>query len=104
MTIGEDFVSLLGRLQQAVERQHRIVISAVAYSEMRFGEIGKKPSPKQPVLVRGFWVESMIFTLGTRVPSMLLPRLSAIYPTWVHRLAATTQPLLVTPSQEVLYL
>ena len=37
----EQPLSVLELLQQTVERQHRIVISAITYSEMRFGEVGK---------------------------------------------------------------
>ena len=50
----EQPLSVLERLQQTVERQHRIVISAITYSEMRFGEIGKKSSSKHGILVREF--------------------------------------------------
>lgn len=50
----EQPLSVLERLQQTVERQHRIVISAITYSEMRFGEVGKKSSPKHGILVREF--------------------------------------------------
>ncbi|MBP2199944.1 hypothetical protein JOJ88_005485 [Pantoea cypripedii] len=31
-------------LQQAVLRNHRILVSAITYAEMRFGAIGKKAS------------------------------------------------------------
>ncbi|MFA8326693.1 PIN domain-containing protein [Burkholderia ubonensis] len=44
----------LSRLQSCVGAQHRIVVSAVTYAEMRFGAIGKKASPKHADLVTAF--------------------------------------------------
>ena len=44
----------LERLALEVKNQNRIVISAVTYAEMRYGEIGKKASPKHAVLVNEF--------------------------------------------------
>ena len=46
--------SVLARLALEVKKQNRIVISAVTYAEMRYGEIGKKASPKHAVLVNEF--------------------------------------------------
>lgn len=46
--------SVLERLALEVKNQHRIVISAITYAEMRYGEIGKKASPKHAVLVNEF--------------------------------------------------
>ena len=46
--------SVLERLALEVKNQNRIVISAVTYAEMRYGEIGKKASPKHAVLVNEF--------------------------------------------------
>lgn len=45
---------VLKKLQACVDAQQRIVISAVTYSEMRFGAIGKKASPKHAVLMSAF--------------------------------------------------
>ncbi|KVA16630.1 PIN domain-containing protein [Burkholderia ubonensis] len=45
---------VLSRLQSCVGAQHRIVVSAVTYAEMRFGAIGKKASPKHADLVTAF--------------------------------------------------
>ena len=42
------------RLEQAVLRSHRIVMSAITYSEMRFGTTGPKVSPRHIVLVDAF--------------------------------------------------
>jgi len=50
----EQPVSVLFKLQEMVAAQHRIVISAITYAEMRFGTIGKKASPKHAVLVADF--------------------------------------------------
>lgn len=50
----EQPVSVLQKLQVAVNKQHRIVISAITYQEMQFGLIGKKASPKHAVLVAEF--------------------------------------------------
>ena len=46
--------SVLERLAKKKKNQNRIVISAVTYAEMRYGEIGKKASPKHAVLVNEF--------------------------------------------------
>lgn len=45
---------VLARLASAVALNHRIVISTITYSEMRFGQIGKKASPKHKLLVDEF--------------------------------------------------
>ena len=50
----ENPIEVLLKLQEKNQQQHEIVISAITYSEMRFGEIGKKASPKHSVLVRQF--------------------------------------------------
>lgn len=52
--IREHPVAVLQRLADAVTQQHRIVISSITYSEMRFGAIGKKASPKHSLLVDEF--------------------------------------------------
>lgn len=46
--------AVLKRLEQAVLRRHRIVVSAITYAEMRFGAIGKKASPRHALLVDAF--------------------------------------------------
>ncbi|MEH6003451.1 PIN domain-containing protein [Klebsiella pneumoniae] len=46
--------ALLKRLEQAVLRRHRIVVSAITYAEMRFGAIGKRASPRHVQLVDAF--------------------------------------------------
>jgi tRNA(fMet)-specific endonuclease VapC len=46
--------ALLHRLQAAVERQSRIVISVVTYYEMLLGTVGRKASPKHAALVDAF--------------------------------------------------
>ncbi len=50
----EQPITVLHRLADAVTKQHRIVISSITYSEMRFGAIGKKASPKHSLLVDEF--------------------------------------------------
>ncbi|KVD78050.1 twitching motility protein PilT [Burkholderia ubonensis] len=45
---------VLSRLQSCVGAQHRIVVSAVTYAEMRFGAIGRRASPKHADLVTAF--------------------------------------------------
>lgn len=50
----EQPLSVLQRLQTEIENKNRIVISAITYSEMRFGSIGKKASPKHADLVNAF--------------------------------------------------
>ncbi|XDK22199.1 Hypothetical protein ABZS17I87_02529 [Kosakonia cowanii] len=46
--------AVLKRLEQAVLRGHRIVVSAITYSEMRFGATGPKASPRHVALVDAF--------------------------------------------------
>ncbi len=46
--------SVLNRLQTYVESRNRIVISAITYSELRFGAIGKKASPKHNIIINEF--------------------------------------------------
>ncbi|RAU33383.1 type II toxin-antitoxin system VapC family toxin [Pseudomonas sp. RIT411] len=46
--------AVIRRLAAEVERGNRIVISAITYAEMRYGQIGKKASPKHKVLVDEF--------------------------------------------------
>ena len=50
----EQPVSVLNSLQIHVENRDRIVISAITYSELRFGAIGKKASPKHNIIVDEF--------------------------------------------------
>ena len=42
---------VLKRLEHEVEQGNRIVISAVTYAEKRYGQIGKKASPKISKLI-----------------------------------------------------
>lgn len=46
--------AVLKRLEQAVLRRHRIVVSAITYAEMRFGAIRKRASPRHVQLVDAF--------------------------------------------------
>ncbi|MEW9853526.1 type II toxin-antitoxin system VapC family toxin [Escherichia coli] len=46
--------AVLKRLEQAVLRGHRIVVSAITYSEMRFGATCLKASPRHVQLVDEF--------------------------------------------------
>ncbi|TDT50879.1 tRNA(fMet)-specific endonuclease VapC [Enterobacter sp. AG5470] len=46
--------TVLKRLEQAVLRNQRIVISAITYAEMRFGATGPKASPRHIQLVDAF--------------------------------------------------
>lgn len=50
----EQPTEVLSRLQDVVERQNQIVLSAISYAELRYGTIGKKASPKHAVLVDEF--------------------------------------------------
>lgn len=45
---------VLEKLQSRVNEKHRIVISAITYSELRYGAIGKKASPKHNEIVNEF--------------------------------------------------
>jgi tRNA(fMet)-specific endonuclease VapC len=46
--------SVTQRLTTEVEQGNRIVISAITYAEMRYGQIGKKASSKHKMLVDEF--------------------------------------------------
>ncbi|EEC0159895.1 PIN domain-containing protein [Salmonella enterica] len=46
--------AVLKRLENAVLRNHRIVVSAITYAEMRFGAVGRKASPRHAQLVDAF--------------------------------------------------
>lgn len=46
--------SVIQRLATEVEQGNRIVISAITYAEMRYGQIGKKASTKHKPLVDEF--------------------------------------------------
>ena len=54
--------SVVNKLQQAVEQHCSIVISAITYSELRFGAIGKRASPKHNQIVDEF-IERLDFIL-----------------------------------------
>jgi tRNA(fMet)-specific endonuclease VapC len=47
-------VSVLERLQGAMENQHQIVISVITYYEMLLGTVGRKASPRHAALVEAF--------------------------------------------------
>ncbi len=46
----EQPAAVIKRLEQAVLRNHRIVVSAITYAEMRFGATGPKGSSFRPEL------------------------------------------------------
>lgn len=46
--------AVIKRLEQAVLRNHRIVVSAITYAEMHFGAVGKKASPRHAQMVDAF--------------------------------------------------
>ncbi|ENJ7666063.1 TPA: PIN domain-containing protein [Pseudomonas aeruginosa] len=46
--------AVLAMLEKAVSSQHRIVVSAITYSEMRFGAANPKASPKVATMVDAF--------------------------------------------------
>lgn len=50
----EQPASVIQRLTTEVEKGNRIVVSAVTYAEMRYGQIGKKASAKHKMLVDEF--------------------------------------------------
>ena len=45
---------VLEKLQSCIAARHSIVVSAITYSELRFGAIGKKASPKHNRIVDEF--------------------------------------------------
>ena len=47
-------LEVLKRLESEVEQGHRIVISAVTYAEMRYGQIGKKAPPRLGEIITAF--------------------------------------------------
>ncbi|MCM8564392.1 type II toxin-antitoxin system VapC family toxin [Thauera linaloolentis] len=46
--------SVLQRLAAISAQNHRVVISAITYAEMRYGQIGRKASPRHKTLVDAF--------------------------------------------------
>ena len=56
--IREKPAEVINTLQRHVQSKSRIVISAITYSELMFGSINKKASPKMPLVVAQF-VERM---------------------------------------------
>jgi tRNA(fMet)-specific endonuclease VapC len=50
----EQPLSVLRRLAEEGAKNNRIVISAITYAEMRYGQIGKKASPKHKTLIDEF--------------------------------------------------
>ncbi|WP_264289854.1 type II toxin-antitoxin system VapC family toxin [Duffyella gerundensis] len=46
--------AVIRRLVQTVLHNHRIVVSAITYAEMRFGTINKKASPRHAQMVDAF--------------------------------------------------
>lgn len=46
--------SVLRRLSQVVAKRHRVVVSAITYSELRFGAINPKASPRVVSMVDAF--------------------------------------------------
>ncbi len=50
----EQPLSVLRKLQEASQSQHRVVISAISYAEMQYGAASKKASPKHQILVDAF--------------------------------------------------
>lgn len=50
----ENPASVLEQLDDEIHLQNQIVISAITYAEMRYGQIGKKASPKHKKLVDEF--------------------------------------------------
>ncbi|WP_236995512.1 type II toxin-antitoxin system VapC family toxin [Halomonas huangheensis] len=47
-------IAVIQRLADEAEQGSRIVVSAITYAEMRYGQIGKKASTKHKVLVDEF--------------------------------------------------
>lgn len=47
-------LSVLRRLQEASQSQHRLVISAITYAELQYGAASKRASPKHQILVDAF--------------------------------------------------
>ncbi|UNX71082.1 type II toxin-antitoxin system VapC family toxin [Klebsiella aerogenes] len=73
--------AVLKRLEQAVLRGQRIVVSAITYSEMRFGATGPKASPRHVELVDAFcarldailpWVRAAVDATSGVVGSLLV--------------------------------
>lgn len=65
--------ALLKHLEQSVLRGHRIVVSAITYSEMRFGATGPKASPRHVQLVDAF-CERLDAVLPWDAPRWMRPR------------------------------
>lgn len=55
-------IEVLRKLQQVSEK-HRVVISAITYSEMRYGAVSKKASPKHTQ-----WIDEFVKRLDAILP------------------------------------
>jgi len=47
-------LALIEKFSEEVNQKNHIIISAITYSEMRYGQIGKKSSPKHKLLIDEF--------------------------------------------------
>ena len=68
-------VSVLERLQAAVEGEGRTVISVITYYEMLLGAIGRKASPRHAALVDAFVARLSEFRHGTASSRGVEPRI-----------------------------
>jgi tRNA(fMet)-specific endonuclease VapC len=85
--------AVLKRLEQAVLRNHRTVISAITYQEMRSGATGPKASPRHIALVDAFCarLDAILPWIARR---STLPRTSGWRCAWqARRSARMTRPL-----------
>ncbi len=95
----EQPAAVLKRLEQAVLRGDRIVVSAVTYAEMRFGATGPKASPRHIQLVDAFCARLDAILHGTGPRWTPRPTSGWRCTSPGRRSARTTRPLPATPSR-----
>ena len=95
----EQPAAVLKRLEQAMLRGDRIVVSAVTYAEMRFGATGPKASPRHIQLVDAFCARLDAILPWDR--ARWTPRRTSAWrcASPGRRSARTTRPLPATPSR-----
>ncbi|CAK8743146.1 hypothetical protein SODG_006282 [Sodalis praecaptivus] len=94
-------VGVITRLEQAVLRRQRVVVSAITYAEMRFGAVGKKPRRVMRCWLSRSASGWMRYWLGTGPRWMPLPTLKSRWRRPVLRSEITTRQLPATPLRPV---
>lgn len=93
--------AVIRRLEQAVMRNHRIVVSAITYAEMCFGTIGKRPHRATPGWLKRSVAVLMRCWLGIGLRLMRQQTLRLRLLRLAHLLAPMIPPSLGMPLRPV---